>query len=83
MPCQEKFDAMDIEYQNMILPINTKTFTLEAGSSYSWYKYATNKEYVLGIDKFGVSGTKDEVLQATAYDFNTLKVKIIELINKV
>lgn len=77
MPVEKLYNIQREEYKNMIMPKNVKTFTLEAASSFGWEKYATDSSYILSVDNFGVSGTKDEVLNATKFDFISLKEKIV------
>ncbi len=82
MPSTNLFDKQEIEYQNEVLGTNNPIFTLEASSTFGWDRYATDRNHVLGIDAFGVSGTKEEVLRATKFDFESLKKRIISELEK-
>ena len=42
-------------------PSNIKTFVIERSSSLSWYKYVKDESYLFTIDKFGASGSKNDV----------------------
>ena len=79
MPSMEVFESTPLEYKNEILPKHKHIFTLEASSYFGWDKYATHN---LGYNRFGISGSKDEVLKEMKFDFETLKTKIIEELNK-
>ena len=79
MPSMELFENQPIEYKNDVLPKHKHIFSLEASSYFGWDRYATHN---LGYNKFGVSGTKDEVLKKMNFDFETLKNKIIEELRK-
>lgn len=79
MPSMELFENQPIEYRNDVLPKHKHIFSLEASSYFGWDRYATHN---LGYNKFGVSGTKDEVLKEMNFDFETLKNKIIEELRK-
>lgn len=77
MPSTELFARQNERYQNMLLPKNVKTFTLEFGDKSFWYEYATSEDYILGIDKFGTSGTKEELLNYYNLDMDSIKAKIL------
>ncbi len=79
MPSMELFENQPIEYKNDVLPKHKHIFSLEASSYFGWDRYVTHN---LGYNKFGVSGTKDEVLKKMNFDFETLKNKIIEELRK-
>lgn len=75
MPSMERFDNMDDEYKNEILP-NVKTFVIEASSSISWYKYVKNADYLFTLDTFGASGKKDDVLRKYGFVKERLEKEI-------
>lgn len=77
MPSAELFARQNERYQNMLLPKTIKTFTLEFGGISFWHKYATSEDYILGIDKFGTSGTKEELLNYYNLDMDSIKAKIL------
>ena len=79
MPSVELFEAMDKNYQKMILPDNIKTIVIEASKDNIWYQFATSKDYILGIDDFPYSGVTLEVLQNMEYDYASLKTKVEDL----
>ena len=76
------FDKQTEIYQKEVLGQGHAIFTLEAGSTYGWDRYATDKRHMLGIDTFGASGTKEEVLKATNFDFETLKKRIVHVLEE-
>ncbi len=64
MPCMELFEKQSKKYKESVIPTSVrKRVCVEAGSSYSWYKYAGIDGAVLGIDKFGLSGPAKEVFE--------------------
>ncbi len=64
MPCMELFEKQSKKYKESVLPTSVrKRVCVEAGSSYSWYKYAGLDGVVMGIDKFGISGPAKEVFE--------------------
>lgn len=76
MPCMELFLEQSEEYQTQLLPKGVRTFVIEAGSSFPWYRFVYNQDYLITIDQFGVSGTKEEVLNACNFDYNTILNRI-------
>lgn len=78
MPSMELFKLQDEEYRNSLLPLGYKTFVIEAGSSFGWHQFVYNEKYLITIDKFGTSGTKDEVLNYCDFSYEQIKEKILK-----
>ena len=58
MPCMEAFERQPEEYRESVLPSAVKArVCVEAGSPYSWYRYAGEKGEIVAMDTFGASGT--------------------------
>ncbi|MBO5737081.1 MAG: transketolase, partial [Clostridia bacterium] len=56
MPCMEEFDKQTQAYKDRVLPKNVKArVCVEAGSPYSWYKYAGDYGKIIAMDEFGIS----------------------------
>ena len=79
MPSMELFLLQQEEYKKLILPEGVKTIVIEAGSSLGWFRFVYNEKYLITIDKFGISGTKDEVEAYTNFTFNEIKSRIKKL----
>lgn len=75
MPSVELFLSQPIEYQNQVIPPNAKVITVEASSTLPWYRFAS-RNCAIGIDTFGVSGKREEVLQKLYFDYDSLLKKI-------
>ena len=57
MPCIEEFEKQPEDYKESVLPKAVKArVCVEAGSPYSWYKYAGSYGEVIGMTTFGASG---------------------------
>ena len=80
MPCVELFEKESKEYKESILPSNVKRIVIEAGSSYGWYKYASGEDYLITVDKFGISGTTEQVLNYCEFDFSSIVGKVSNLL---
>ena len=75
MPSVELFLIQTKEYQDSILPPNVKTFTIEASSTLPWYRFAS-RNCAIGIDTFGCSGRKDDVLEHVHFDYDSILHRI-------
>ncbi len=75
MPSQERFESMNEEYKEFILPKDVKTFVIEASASLSWYKYVQDKEFLFTIDEFGKSGNRKAVLDK--FGFNAANIQSV------
>lgn len=80
MPSVELFLKQNPVYEEKLLPRDTKIITLEAGSTLMWNRFASSPKYTIGIDNFGISGKKDDVLKYNNFDYNSLLLKIKEMI---
>ncbi|MBM7562581.1 transketolase [Fusibacter tunisiensis] len=56
MPCMEIFEDQEQSYKNRILPKDTPTLAIEAGSPFGWHKYADD---VVAQEGFGLSAPGD------------------------
>ena len=56
MPCIEEFEKQSEEYKQSVLPKEIKArVCVEAGSPYSWYRYAGDNGEVIAMETFGAS----------------------------
>lgn len=54
--CRELYDVQSCEYKQSVLPKDVrKRVVMEAASTLSWHKYATDEGSVIGLDHFGES----------------------------
>lgn len=81
MPSMEVFERQSPEYKEEILPKNVNTFVIEASSSFSWYKYVENENYLFTINNFGYSAKKDDILNKFNFNEKYIIKKIEELLN--
>ena len=80
MPCMEKFLSQSKEYQEEILPPGYKKIVIEAGSPFGWEKFVYNEKYLICLQDFGFSGSKEEVLKEMNFDYDSIKDKVISLL---
>lgn len=75
MPSVNLFLEQPKEYQDTIIPPGTKVITVEASCTMPWYRFAS-PGCAIGIDTFGKSGPRDDVLADLGFDYNSIKNKI-------
>lgn len=80
MPCMEKFLEQSKEYKEDILPTGYKKIVIESGSSFGWEKFVYNEKYLICLQNFGFSGSKDEVLKEMNFDYETIKNRVVNLL---
>ena len=80
MPCMELYNMQSDDYKNEIIPSGKPIFILEFGSSFGWEKFVPNSDYLLTVDTFGASGSKDDVLAHLNINIDKLISRIENLI---
>ncbi len=63
MPSWELFEKQDQAYQHSVLPPSIrKRLAVEMGSPIGWHKYVTDEGTTLSMNRFGLSGSGEEVM---------------------
>ncbi len=81
MPSMKLFLEQEEGYRKEIIPDGVKVITLEAGSTMPWYRF-TKPEHTIGVNDFGFSGTKDEVLEKMGFDYESILKRIEEIVHE-
>jgi transketolase len=81
MPCQELFLRQTKEYQESVLPKDTKIIAIEASTPENWCKF-TSYNNVIGLNSFGYSGKENDVLRKMGFDKESIKAKVIGILNE-
>lgn len=62
-PSLEIFDQQSPEYQDQVMPkLIKRRLAVEAGSSLGWWKYVGSNGAVFGVDRFGIPGSTQDVI---------------------
>lgn len=61
MPCQELFDTQEPSYQEKVLGRAKKGISIEAGCDQGWHKYVGREGVVISVDRFGESGSPQDL----------------------
>lgn len=80
MPCMEKYLAMNDEYKEEILPVGVRKIVIEAGISMPWNRIVFNDKYLITLDKFGLSGSREDVYKKFEFDVDSLEEKVENLL---
>lgn len=63
MPSWELFEQQDQAYHHQVLPpLIRKRLAVEAGSPIGWHKYVTDEGTTISINRFGLSGSGEDVM---------------------
>lgn len=82
MPCIENYLERDNNYKEAILPSNIRKIVIEAGSPFGWHRIINDSRFIIGIENFGKSGSKDEVLEDMNFTYNKILERVKELLIK-
>jgi transketolase len=67
-PSMKLFDQQPEEYQEEVLPGSVKKrLAVEAGSSLGWWKYVGRDGDVFGIDRFGIPGSTQDIIETFGF----------------
>ena len=80
MPNRELFLNQSKEYQESVVPKGYRTIVIEAGSKYGWEGFVYSDKYLITLDKFGCSGTTEEVLNEMDFSYEKILQKVIKLL---
>jgi len=83
MPCFELFDKQPAAYKESVLPASVRArVAMEAGSSYSWYKYVGLDGEVIGLDHFGASAPANILFQEFGFTVDNVVAKAKKVLGK-
>ena len=83
MPCFEEFEKQSPEYKEKVLPSAVKArVCVEAGSPYSWYKYAGHNGEIISMETFGASAPAGKLFPYFGFTVENVVEKALKSINK-
>jgi transketolase len=83
MPCMEEFEKQSEEYKASVLPKDVKArVCVEAGSPYSWYKYAGDNGEIVAMNSFGASGPAGVLFPHFGFTVDNVVEKALASIEK-
>lgn len=81
MPCTELFDKQSNKYKQSVLDSSKPIICVESSSDNIWYKYTNCNDYVIKLDRFGLSGKSKEVVDYLGFSVEKLTKKILKLLS--
>lgn len=83
MPCMEEFEKQPQAYKDEVLPPEVKArVCVEAGSPYSWYKYAGDCGEIIGMSTFGASAPANKLFELFGFTADNVVEKAFRSLNK-
>ncbi len=83
MPCIEEFEKQTAQYKDKILPASVKArVCVEAGSPYSWYKYAGDHGELVTMNTFGASAPAGKLFEHFGFTVENVVAKALASIEK-
>lgn len=83
MPCIEEFEKQSRSYQDVVLPPHVRArVCVEAGSPYSWYKYAGDLGEIIAMNTFGASAPAGKLFEMYGFTAENVVEKAFRTINK-
>ncbi len=83
MPCMEEFEKQTKEYKDSVLPADVKArVCVEAGSPYSWYKYAGDYGELVTMNTFGTSAPAGKLFEHFGFTVENVVAKALASIQK-
>ena len=80
MPSIERFLQQDSSYIDEVLPVGVRKIVIEAGTSLSWNRLIFNDKYLITLDKYGESGSREDVYKKYGFDVDSLEEKVENLL---
>ena len=83
MPCFEEFEKQSAEYKESVIPSAVKARVgVEAGSSYSWYKYVGDCGELVCMDTFGASAPAGKLFEHFGFTVENVVAKALSSVEK-
>jgi len=83
MPSMEIFEKQTAEYKESIIPSSIESkIAVEAGTTFSWYKYVGSKGLIIGIDHFGASAPCNKLAEEFGFTAQNIINKTLAYLGK-
>ena len=83
MPCFEEYEKQTAEYKQSVIPASVKArVCVEAGSPYSWYKYAGDYGEIVAMESFGASAPAGKLFPHFGFTVENVVEKALASIEK-
>lgn len=76
MPNMNLFLKQDKDYQEQVLPTGYRRMVIELSNDANWYRFVSSEDDFTLINKFGKSGSEEDILAYFEFDLQDLIIKI-------
>lgn len=76
MPNMNLFLKQDKDYQEQVLPTGYRRMVVELSNDANWYRFISSEEDFVHVDRFGKSGSEEDILTYFELDIPDLVIKI-------
>ena len=80
MPNLINFLKQDGDYIETVIPVEIRKIVFEASTSYIWSRIVFNSKYIIGLDEYGLSGSKNDIYKHFGFDVESLEKKVETLL---
>lgn len=80
MPSMNLFLEQKENYQKLLLPKGFPIFVIEASNDPNWLQFVTSKNHIIGINKYGQCGQKEDLIEHYEYSPEDIAKKIKNLL---
>ena len=82
LPCWDRFEAQDRDYQDQVLPDGVLRVSIEAGTTFGWERLTGRDGLRIGIDRFGASAPADDLFRHFGFIPEAIVEKITGALNR-
>lgn len=76
MPNMNLFLKQDKDYQEQVLPTGYRRMVIELSNDANWYRFISSDDDFIGINKFGKSGSAEDIMTYFELDISDIIIKI-------
>ncbi len=80
MPCWSAFESLSFDDQDLVLPPELPTVSVEAGVTLGWERHA---DLAVGIDRFGASAPGATVLHELGMNVDNVVAAVVDLLDAI
>ena len=70
------FLKQDKDYQEQVLPTGYRRMVIELSNDANWYRFISSDDDFIGINKFGKSGSAEDIMTYFELDISDIIIKI-------
>lgn len=80
MPNLINFLHQDDDYIESVIPVEIRKIVFETSTTYIWSRIVFNSKYIIGLDEYGLSGSKNDINKHFGFDVDSIERKVETLL---